>query len=323
MNDSIPTPILTTADTLHAVPRVVRPVPAVVRRQPEPVLSHADSAFFGLTNSPEDTYYLTARIENPLETALHPSSLLKTEADSIAQFSFVAEKPATKELQPAELGTTTIGSDLSWIAIVLIGIIALLGIVRFRTASFFSTLASAFTSDIYWRTLTNNLNIQFFGSSRTAFLISQVNTVLLLYECTAALGIESIHGLSHFGMFLVLIIAYAAYFVGIYILDRFIGFAFDINRMMNKVGQCKMLSFTAFGIVAIPLTILFPFIDERYYLPAIIIAAVVFVAIGIWRTFKSLGIISPNAVSLFYSILYLCAVEIMPVLCIIKTLQMG
>ncbi len=261
------------------------------------------------------------RAENPMRSTPY----LKEKADTARQFTFSThrEVQAAPIMPHKELGTTAVGSDTGWIFLIVTILAVLIGAVRFRTVAFFTSLSMAFTSDIYWRTLNNSLNMQFYWTSRFAFILAQAIVTVLIYELVLSTGVTELWGLSHFALFCLIAVAYIVYQLLKLALDRTIGFAFDCSNDMAQILQGKLLTGTLFGLTVLPVVIVFPFVGERFYILLAIIALILLITTYVVGTLKSLKTISIDGISLFYGILYLCGVEITPLLFIVRALQIG
>jgi hypothetical protein len=99
---------------------------------------------------------------------------------------------------------------------------------------------------------------------------------------------------------------------------RLIGYVFKVqSEFMEYVHNINLFN-KNIGLFLFPVVIAFPYIDENLR-PVVIYLGISILAIMVFlRTVRSVQIIMRKGVSLFYLILYLCAIEILPVLLVVK-----
>jgi hypothetical protein len=73
-----------------------------------------------------------------------------------------------------------------------------------------------------------------------------------------------------------------------------------------------------FGLIVFPLLVAHPFIDIKFRFIFIYAGIIIFVLLFILRIFRGIVISVKNKFSIFYIILYLCTLEILPVLIFYK-----
>lgn len=105
---------------------------------------------------------------------------------------------------------------------------------------------------------------------------------------------------------------------------KFIGFVFDMNKLVGE--YIKALSLTYFNItfVFLPVALCFSLMTDKYIPYLLSITLLFVVVIFVWQYLRgSVGIISNFRFHKFYLFVYLCALEICPVLILIKALNLG
>ncbi|TFF40747.1 DUF4271 domain-containing protein [Mucilaginibacter psychrotolerans] len=105
---------------------------------------------------------------------------------------------------------------------------------------------------------------------------------------------------------------------------KFLGFVFDINKVVSE--YIKALSLTYFNItfVFLPVALCFSLIADKFFPYLLAITLLLTVIIFIWQYLRSsVGIISNFRFHKFYLFTYLCALEICPILILVKALNIG
>ena len=143
---------------------------------------------------------------------------------------------------------------------------------------------------------------------------------LFLYQLTAYYEVfYSISGIQLFGSFAFLIIALFA--VKLLIL-KFLGFVFNANRLVGEYISILYLTYFNITFVFLPVSLCFSLLAAQY-IPFILgLALLLVVVIFVWQYLRSsVNIISSIRFHKFYLFTYLCALEICPVLILIKALN--
>jgi len=78
-----------------------------------------------------------------------------------------------------------------------------------------------------------------------------------------------------------------------------------------------------FGIILLPLITIIPFVPADFVQPLFLIALSVFGLLYLMRIFRGLQIGIKNGLSILYLILYLCALEIFPILIVFHTIRIN
>jgi hypothetical protein len=143
---------------------------------------------------------------------------------------------------------------------------------------------------------------------------------LFLYQFTAYKEIfYSISGVQLFGSFAFLIIALFA--VKLLIL-RFLGFVFNVNRLVGEYISILYLTYFNITFVFLPLSLCFSLLAAQYIPYVLAVALLLAVVIFVWQYLRSsVNIISNFRFHKFYLFTYLCALEICPILILIKALN--
>lgn len=103
------------------------------------------------------------------------------------------------------------------------------------------------------------------------------------------------------------------------LLYKFLGVIFKVEEDFHEI-QHHMNTFNqTTGVILLPFIISIPFLNEEFK-PVLIISLFLFIGIiGMLFLYRGFQIVIRKQVSIFFLILYLCAVEILPVVLLIKT----
>ena len=107
-----------------------------------------------------------------------------------------------------------------------------------------------------------------------------------------------------------------------FLVVKFLGFVFNINKLVSEYLSVLYLTYFNIAFVFLPVTVCFCLLT-RQLIPYILgIALVLIVIIFIWQYLRSsVNIISNILFHKFYLFVYLCALEICPILILIKALN--
>jgi hypothetical protein len=152
------------------------------------------------------------------------------------------------------------------------------------------------------------------------FLLFGFTFGLFLYQLAAYYNVYySISGVRLFVFLSVLIIAlFAVKFLAL----KIIGFIFDINKLVSEYVSILYLTYFNIAFVFLPVALCFSLLDAKYvpYLLAMAIGLIVIIFTWLYLR-SSVSIISNFRFHKFYLFVYLCALEICPVLILIKALN--
>jgi hypothetical protein len=130
----------------------------------------------------------------------------------------------------------------------------------------------------------------------------------------------SVSGMQLFGAFAIIVLALTALK---FIVLRVIGFLFDINAVVGEYITALSLTYFNIAFVFLPVIVCFSLISAQFIPVLLVTAAILVVVIFVWIYLRSsVSIISNFRFHKFYLIIYLCALEICPVLILVKALNL-
>lgn len=291
-------------DSLHQPTVVVRPVRTVITpKKSKDILSSTDSIYFGLKESNDDNLVVNLN--------LNDKSVVVNEADSIIIATSTSQPTTT--LQHKSRGEGVLQPDSVWLLLIVTITLIICGIVKLRAPHFIPSLFSSLYTDqgVKSISITQSVsNLTPIILCKTLFMLS---LSVLLYEIIKTQNITPIIEMNNLLLFSIILVTLLSFCTIKYIINKIIGFSFNISKMMSQITFYETISQSIIGITIIPITLLFPFANSSHYSVLAYISLFVIVGSYIWRLLKSSKIVLN-----FYVFLYLCAVEGAPLLCLYK-----
>lgn len=147
--------------------------------------------------------------------------------------------------------------------------------------------------------------------------IFAINTGLLIFYLFKYLNIEPIKANPFVSLSIYSISVLIIYFIKTFFL-RVLGFLFMVKEEFAEYIHNINLFNKNTGLLLFPVVILYPYINEHLKPVVLYTGITLFLLMILLRFFRGFQIIIRKGVSVFYLILYLCAIEILPVLLLIK-----
>ena len=207
-----------------------------------------------------------------------------------------------------------------WLLAFLLAVIVLLMTVRIFYRKSFSELASAFFSFRYSGQLVRDENILL---QRTTIILSvmfNLTVALFLYQLVTALKWKLPFAISGFKAFIFFALLISAIYALKFIVFKIAGFIFDIGQEMETYVFSVFLINNIFGLLLLPIVIV------NFLYPTLIISQFMGISVlciaGIFLLYRLIrGVLVSRESSQHapvYLFLYLCALEIAPLLVLIK-----
>ena len=152
------------------------------------------------------------------------------------------------------------------------------------------------------------------------FLLFGLTFGLFLYQLAAYRHVfYSISGVQLFiSLSLIILILFAVKFL----ILKLIGFIFNINKVVSEYLSVLYLTYFNIAFVFLPVAVCFSLLADHLIRYVLILAIVLIVIIFVWQYLRSsVNIISNILFHKFYLFVYLCALEICPILILIKALN--
>jgi len=215
-----------------------------------------------------------------------------------------------------------LNSDLlsvTWFITTIIILVAITGIIRFRWQKYLTSVFNA----IVFSNVANTLHSASPRSEKPASIwlgfLFYANFSLFLYEFMI-LTDRSFFDISGWKLWLALFGFLLVIFALKIIVYHFIGWVFRVqDRTKEYLSQSSVMS-KAYGVILLPLIALFPFLEPeaRHFVPKIGFA--VFILLYLIQIARGINANLRDTLSGYYIILYLCALEILPLSILYKVL---
>lgn len=152
------------------------------------------------------------------------------------------------------------------------------------------------------------------------FVLFGFTSGLFIYQVSAAY--DKFYSITGFQLFIFLSLIIVALFALKLLALRFIGFIFNVNKVVSEYVSILYLTYFNIAFVFLPLTLCFCLLSAQFAPYILTVAIILVIVIFIWQYLRSsVNIISNFRFHKFYLFIYLCALEICPVLILIKALN--
>jgi hypothetical protein len=152
------------------------------------------------------------------------------------------------------------------------------------------------------------------------FVLFGLTFGLFLYQLAAYNN--TYYSIAGFRLFITLSIIILALFAVKFLILKLLGFIFDIKRVVGEYISVLYLTYFNIAFVFLPLAVCFCLLDARLVPYLLGLGLILIVIIFTWLYLRSsVNIISNIRFHKFYLIVYLCALEICPILILIKALD--
>jgi len=152
------------------------------------------------------------------------------------------------------------------------------------------------------------------------FLLFCLTCGLFLYQLAAYKGVYYVVSGTrlYVSLTVIIIVLFALKFLAL----KFLGFVFDMNRLVSEYLNILHLTYFNLAFIFLPVVVCFSLLGNRYVPALLDVTLIITVIIFIWQYLRSsVNIISTFRFHKFYLFTYLCALEICPVLILIKALN--
>jgi hypothetical protein len=152
------------------------------------------------------------------------------------------------------------------------------------------------------------------------FVLFGLVSGLFIYQVSAFFN--KYYSITGFQLFLWLAVIIVVLFALKLLVLRFIGFVFNASKLVGNYISVLYLTYFNIAFVLLPLTLCFGLLPSNFGQYILGAAAVLIVVVFVWQYLRSsVNIISNFRFHKFYLFIYLCALEICPVLILIKALN--
>ncbi len=222
-------------------------------------------------------------------------------------FAFASVQPPEIRLQKRNADTH------DWLLGIFLLLVVLFVWIRVFYSKFFATLGNALVSFHMSIKLLEEKNVL---SQRVSLVLDFIYLIVFsvfLYELVDFKG-YSIPGTSGIRFFLVLFNIVVLYMLFRFIMLKVMGFLFLSRNLFSEYLHNTFVVNKGLGIVLFPLVVMAHYLPH-VLMPAILIAGIAAFLIALfWKMIRAYQIIIRKDILIFYLILYLCTLEILPFL---------
>lgn len=241
------------------------------------------------------------------------NELISTISERASHTAKTVQMPATPRQEPHLM------SQKSWIFPVVLLAVVLLGVIRHSTTNFITELFQSIFSDTKWIKTSESLKLQNRTPATIMFMVYHLILPLIVYEIfidqRISVGIDN-----DLIVYLLIFIAGLALFGLRYGSYALLGYIFNTNQSTSHFLNASFIFTFIMGIILLPFALVIPFANPLWYSILFRVAISLFVLFYIWMLLRGIKLISDSFLSIFYMFLYLCALEIIPVIWLFKLL---
>jgi hypothetical protein len=207
-----------------------------------------------------------------------------------------------------------------WIIVIIIGLLIYTAVLHRLMHKDFESVWLSFYNKRMLTQVSKEDNLISFWTFVGLFLLFGLTFGLFLYQLASYYHVfYSIGGLQLFASLSFTIITL---FAAKFLLLKFIGFVFNINKLVSEYLSVLYLTYFNIAFVFLPVVVCFSLVSASIIPLILLLALTLIVIIFIWQYIRSsVNIISNILFHKFYLFIYLCALEICPILILIKALN--
>ncbi len=201
----------------------------------------------------------------------------------------------------------------------LILAVAITGFLRVTNYKYLRDLFSALIYNQEARKMQKTVNLHNQTPSLILNGLFLLNISIFIYQIVNYYQIKTIinQSILLIPIFMALIIIYGLIKVSLY---RFVAFVFETTQETKEYLFFNFLHNKVFAIAILPIIIVVPYIEPKILPLLFKIGGFIFISLYFIQLFRGFTIILKNLASLLYLFLYLCALEILPLIIVYKIL---
>lgn len=283
-------------------------------------------------HSTNDTVFLfkdSLRVGSPhlaqqSDSILQANDTLLKASDSITQKNkidkavHITEIKSSKAIQKETTasGSSTFSSE-TWLMGLLLAILFLFALIKLQFSSKLSMHFQSIFSFQYFSKLFKEQNTLNLRLGQLLSVIFYLNTSLIFLYSTAYFHPDFIIN-SEFKSFLFILLSLLVLFASYSILNKLLAFVFETYELIKEHLYNLYFTHRIIGLILLPFVVLYPYVPQQLAFIFLIFAWLIILLSFISRWFRGLQISFKYRVPYFYLILYLCALEIIPLLFLLK-----
>jgi hypothetical protein len=203
-----------------------------------------------------------------------------------------------------------------WITIILLSSLVLIAVIKFAFSERFIKLFSLSYSEKYFTNYSKSKPLIFNTFHFLFFIIINFNISLLIYYAIKAFEPAKIS--NDLSFFLQIVLILLLFFIVRYLIGYLLGIVFDLTEEQDRVTLLKISSLAYLSMLFFPLLVLINYSSASLHKILITFSLTIALILFFMRYFAIAKNLTLNFNSFFYLLLYICALEIAPILVIYK-----
>ena len=207
-----------------------------------------------------------------------------------------------------------------WLIITVIGLLIYMGLLNIVLGNDIKIVVQSFYNKQALSQMDKEGGVINLRAFIGLFILFSFTFGLFLYQLTVFYGAS--YSLGGFRLFIFLSVLTAILFALKFLVLKFIGFVFDVGKVVSEYIAILNLTYFNIAFVLLAVGVCFSLISSVYIQGLLFFTEVTIVIIFAWQYLRnSVNIISNIRFHKFYLFIYLCALEICPILILIKALN--
>lgn len=246
-------------------------------------------------------------------------ALVVVEGNNFVKWLDNMSKLKKQDVLTAQMPLTIKSERPTWILLVVLVLFIAIGLVRLFFYNNFYNIIYGFYND---RILAQINKEDSLGTSWPYIFLYIIFTLSLGLFITIYRSYILYYGDLKFVYFLNISVGIALLFIIKIIFVRIVGILFDVERLVREYIVFLYLFYFNSVLILMPLLLMVTFMPSSYFNFIIILFIAVVTILFLYRFLKTLSTLIGNLrFSIFYLILYLCTLEIAPILILVKSLN--
>ena len=203
-----------------------------------------------------------------------------------------------------------------WITLLLLFTLVLIAVLKFTFNERFIKLFSLSYSEKYFTNYVKSKPLIFNTFHLLFFSVIIFNISLLVFYAIKAYNL--LEFTNDFSFFLKIVLVFTIYILSRYLIGYLLSLVFDLTEHQNYITLLKISNLAYISVLVFPLLIIINYSSTTFYKILISVSLVIALILFGIRYFAVIKNINLNFNSFFYLFLYLCALELAPILVVYK-----
>jgi len=213
-------------------------------------------------------------------------------------------------------GIERIAFSKDWITLVILFVLTLVTIVKFYYNQRFTKLFSLLYSEKYYTDYLKTKPFLFNIFHLLLFIIFLINLSLLIYFCYQVLKPDDFY--NEFFFFSQIVAITLLYIIIRYCVGYLLGVIFKVSEYQRHFTFLKISNLAMLSVLFLPLLIIISYSTISIHKFLVYFSLILLVILFLYRYFVMIQNERLNFNKLFYLFLYLCALEIAPIIVVYK-----